>query len=57
MRLQKIALIILAAAVFGCLMAVRHELDSIWARTLVAAIAGVGFAAAVNWILGPGLKR
>jgi hypothetical protein len=57
MRIQTIGLIILAAGVFGCLMAFQYELDNRWARALVAAIAAVGFAGATRLILARDAKR
>ena len=56
MRLPEIAFLVLAAAVFGCLWAVRHDVDSVLARIFVAAIAAGGFAGAVSWIMGRGVK-
>jgi hypothetical protein len=51
MRLSQIALIVLVAAIFGCLMATRDIVDSIWARSLIAGIAGGSLALGVSWAL------
>ncbi len=56
LRIPEIALLVLAAVVFGCLWAVRHEMDSVLARMFVAAIATGGFAGAVSWFMGRRLK-
>ena len=48
MRLSTIALFVLAAVIFGCLMAARDMLDNIWLQALVAAIAFGGFVLAVG---------
>ena len=56
MRRSTIALVVLAATVFGCLMAARDMLDNIWLRALVAAIAFGGFALAAGWLQRRGIK-
>jgi hypothetical protein len=50
MRLSTIVLFIITATAFGCLMAARDMLDSIWLRALVAALAFGGFALAATWL-------
>ena len=50
MRTQKIAVMVLAATVFGCLMAVRESFDNVWLRAIIAAIAFSGFVATVGWL-------
>ncbi len=50
MRLSTIALVVLIAAVFGCLMAARDAFDNIWLRALIAAIAFGGSAIAIGWL-------
>jgi hypothetical protein len=49
-RHSTIALIVLIAAAFGCLMAARDAFDNIWLRALIAAIAFGGSALAVGWL-------
>jgi formate/nitrite transporter FocA (FNT family) len=57
MRVSTIALLVLVAAVFGCLMAARDQVDSTWLRALMAAIAAGSFVAAVIWIQRRRLKN
>ena len=57
MRPPQIALIVLVAAIFGCLMAVRDMVDSIWARALIAGIAAGSLALGVSWILHRNAKE
>ena len=57
MRLPKIALIILASAIFGSLMGARELVDGIWARSLIAGVAGGFFAVAIGSIQSRGVKK
>jgi hypothetical protein len=51
MRLPQIALIVLVAAIVGCLMAARDMADGIWGRALIGGIAAGSLALGVSWIL------
>ncbi len=51
MRAQKIALIVLTATIFGCLMAVRDMFDNIWLRAIIAGIAFGGLVPTAGWLL------
>jgi len=53
MRIQKIALVLLACAVFGCLMAVRDMSDNVGWRAMIAALAGGGLALVLGLALVP----
>ncbi len=46
-------LLLVAAVIFGCAMAVREEIASLWLRAAVAAVAFGGFAAVALWLRQP----